>query len=488
MQQWFWPRATGATEVLATVTEANLPIIVTERGELESAKTTTVKCEVEVEQIKIVSILPEGTHVKKDEEVVRFDADKLKRGLAEQEIKYKQAEGKAEAARQELEVQTNKADSEIAKAKLALTLAELDLEKYIKGEYQADVDDKQGAIKLAERELQDAEEKLRHYRDFVKKGFGTPEQLRLKQLEVDRARNNLDRDKAKLMVLEQFTRKRQEAELYEKAAEAKREVKRADSCGKANIAKAKADLESADVVAKLEKEQLQRAQKQLELAVVKAPEDGILVYAQTRFWDPNSRIQAGNLVSFQQPLFKLPDLEKMQVKVKIHESKVKKIRAGQKAEIRVDALPNKVLSGTVQSVATLADGTRPWMPNAVKEYETIVSVDQLPAEASLKPGMTAEVAIKANFLSNVTLVPVQAVAEHAGQHFVYVNAGRSVERREVTIGESNEKFVEIKAGLEVDEQVYLDARARSTAEAKAEGAKEEKPPVPPPVTAPNGSR
>ena len=47
---------------------------------------------------------------------------------------------------------------------IALTLAELDLEKYIKGEYQADVDDKQGAIKLAERELQDAEEKLRHYK------------------------------------------------------------------------------------------------------------------------------------------------------------------------------------------------------------------------------------------------------------------------------------------------------------------------------------
>lgn len=486
--QWFWPRDANAAEVLGTATRGDLAIVVTDKGDLESSKTITVKCEVEVEAIKIISILPEGTRVKKGDEVVRFDADKLKRSLAEQEIKYKQAEGKAEAARQELEVQNNKAESEIAKARLALTLADLDLEKYIKGEYQADVDDKNGQIKLAERELQDAEEKLKHYKDFVKKGFGTPEQLRLKQLEVDRARNNLDRDKAKLMVLEQFTRRRQEAELYEKAAEAKRDLKRTESSSKATIAKTRADLESAEVVSRLEKEQLERAQKQMEYTIVKSPADGIMVYAQTRIWDPTSRIQAGNVVSFQQPLFKIPELDNMQVRVKIHESKVKKIQVGQKAEIRIDALPNKVLSGTVQSVATLADGSRPWMPNIVKEYETIVTVDELPTEASLKPGMTAEVGIKANYLAGIVMVPVQAVAEQNGHHYVYVHAGRQAVRREVTIGESNDKFVEIKSGLAMGEQVHLDARARSAAEAKAEGPREQSPSPPPtPVDAEHGA-
>jgi len=224
-------------------------------------------------------------------------------------------------------------------------------------------------------------------------------------------------------------------------------------------------------VAKLEKEQLERAQKQMDCVVVKSPEDGIIVYAQTRWWDASTRIQPGNMVSFQQPIFKLPELDKMQVKVKIHESKVKKIQKGQKAEIRVDAYPNKVLSGTVQSVATLANGGSPWMPNAVKEFETIVTVDVLPPGASLKPGMSAEVSIKANYLPSVTLVPVQAVAERAGQHVVYVSAGRNVERRDVTVGESNEKFVEIKEGLEVGEQICLDARARSAAEVKGDEPK-----------------
>ena len=41
--------ARAGTEVAATVTRIDLPVIVTERGQLESARTVTAKCEVEGE-------------------------------------------------------------------------------------------------------------------------------------------------------------------------------------------------------------------------------------------------------------------------------------------------------------------------------------------------------------------------------------------------------------------------------------------------------
>ncbi len=467
-RHWVWPAQAAAAEITVAAVRGDLPIVVTERGELESSKTITAKCEVEVEQIKIVSILPEGTHVKKDDEVVRLDTEKLKRTLAEQEVKYNTAAGKYAAARQELEVQKNKAETDTAKAQLALTLAELDLEKYVKGEYQADLDEKKGNIKLAEKELQDTEEKLKHYQMFVKKGFGTPEQLRLKELEVEKARNFLERDKAKLEVLEKYARKRQEAELKFKAEDAKRELVRTKNSGEASIAKAKADCDSARVVADLEKEQYERLKKQLDLCVIKAPADGILVYSQSRYWDPQSRIQVGGMVMFQQPIFQLPELDHMQVKVRVHESKVKKIQVGQKAEIRVDAYPNRVLHGTVKSVATLSDSADSWRRGGVKEYETIVTIEDLPEDAALKPGMNAEVAVKVNHLSDVLLVPVQAVTEVEGQHYVYVlGPAGGVLRKAVTVGESNEKFVEITSGLGVGERVTLDARARGESDSKA---------------------
>jgi RND family efflux transporter MFP subunit len=369
--------------------------------------------------------------------------------------------------RDRAEALVDQAETETAKAQLALTLAELDLEKYVKGEYKADLDEKQGAIKLAQKELQDAEEKLKHYQTFVKKGFGTPEQLRLKELEVEKARNYVERDKAKLEVLEKYTRKRQEAELKFKAEDAKRELVRTQKSGEANIAKARADVEAARVVANLEKEQLERFKKQLELAVIKAPEDGILVYSQTRYWDPQSRVQVGAMVMFQQPIFQLPELDHMQVKVRVHESKVKKIKEGQRAEIRVDAYANKVLQGTVKSVATLSDSADSWRRGGVKEYETIVTIDDRPGGAPRKPGRSAEVTIKVKLLPDVLLVPVQAVTEIEGEHFVYLPNPGGIERREVGVGESNEKFVEITSGPEGGEPVCLDARARGEAESKS---------------------
>ena len=56
--------------------------------------------------------------------------------------------------------------------------------------------------------------------------------------------------------------------------------------------------------------------------------------------------------------------------------------------------------------------------------------------------------------------PIQAVAEAKGKHFAYVFAAAGIERREVTVGENNEKYVEVRGGLVEGESVFLDARAR----------------------------
>jgi multidrug efflux pump subunit AcrA (membrane-fusion protein) len=146
---------------------------------------------------------------------------------------------------------------------------------------------------------------------------------------------------------------------------------------------------------------------------------------------------------------------------------VKKIRPGLKAEIVMDALPQQVLHGTVLSVGTMAYQEGFW-GQGVKEYLTVVQVDDLPSSAGLKPGMTGEVKVLVKKLPGVHMAPVQAVAERDGAHVAYVVGPTGVERRVVAVGENNEKFVEITDGLGEGERVALDARARAAAEAKAE--------------------
>jgi len=510
--KWKFSDTSKAEDITATVKRANLAITVTERGELESSKTIDARCEVEGYQNKIVSILPEGTKVKgpgwfwwePGQLVVTFDKEKLKTDYLTRDISYKTAVGKEKAAKGELEVQRNKAQGEEADAKLALDLAELDRDKYlgqdsplvkqvtvvgmlanrpaglcgslahvafhhrpIAGEFQADVNEKNGDIELANKELKEAEDKLEQYRKFVKKGFGTPEQLRVNELAVENKKYALKCKQAKLKVLLDFMRKRTETELTAKASEAARKLDRAKKAGAAAVDKAQSDLDAAEAAARVEKQALDRINDQLDKCVVRAPADGILQYSKDRWYDPSSRIQAGAMVHNQQTLFQIPDLERMQVKVKIHESMVKKVHKGQKAEVTIEALAHTVLAGTVEKVGIMADTMGYWDQGGVKEYVTIIKMDQLPENAGINPGMTAQVKILANEMPDVLMVPVQAVAEKEGKHFAYVNGLVSAERIEVEVGETNEKFVEIKNGLNEGQKVLLDARSRLTAETKA---------------------
>ncbi len=491
LRWWLFPGGGPTEEITAAATRGTLAITVTERGELESSNNVEVRCEVEGSGNKIVWILPEGSRVKKGEKVVTFDTDTLNKARAEQAVKVELADGKMKAAAEDLKVAKNKAEDDVEQAKLKLRLAELDRDKYIdeQGEYTAEVQDKKGALALAKKDLAESADKLEQFRKSVKKGLFPAEQLRLKEADYAQKEFYVKRDEAKLVVLEKFTRQRQVEELTAKAADAKRALDRAVGSGEASIAKAQSELNAAKSTLALEKQTLERIDKQIEKCTVPAPEDGILVYSKERWWDDNSRIQAGAIIHYRQPIFSLPDLAKMQMKVKVHESMIKKVQAGQKAEIRIDAAHDRVLHGTVKSVATLANADG-FFDRFVKQYETIITIEDLPADGGLKPGFTGDVKILANEIPNVLLVPVQAVAQREGQHVCYVAGPAGVEARPVKVGENNEKFVEIQEGLEEGTRVVLDARARMAAEVKAGEGKVEtvaKPPAANPGRAPGGA-
>jgi HlyD family secretion protein len=458
------PRASAGNALTAPVVRGDLPVVVIERGELDSIKSITVRCDVEAKEIKLVSILPEGTHVTKGQEVAQFDTEELKRRAAEQEVKWKTAEAKSWAAIGDLEVQTHKEQSEIDKAELAWQLAKIDVEKYRKREYQVELDKKQGAVALAKKELKDAEDNLTFTRNLVKKGFVPFEQVRVQELAVENKRFMVSQGEAELGLLTEFEKHRKLTELEGKAREAERELDRTKKSQKAATSKCKSEADSTAVTTKLEKQTLDRLLEQITRCAIKAPDDGILVYFK-RFYDEVARIQPGAVVYYQQPIFTLPDLEHMKVKVKIHESVIKKIAPGQTATLQVDWLPNYPLKGTVKTVGTLAN-SEGWR-QTVKEYVVEIDIDDLPTSVGLKPGMTAEVRIHVHTLPDMLMVPVQAVTEFDNKPVCYVKTRGGLDRREVTVGESNDQYIGILDGLKEGEDVALDARSRAAAEVKA---------------------
>ena len=468
--KWGRPHQDPGEILTASAQRGDLAVTVSDRGELESAQSVQVVCEVEGGG-RLITVEEEGAKVKKGDEVARFDTDALVKSITEQGVRWEQIEGRAKAAQSELEVQLNREQSEIAKAELALTLATIDYESYEEGEYQVELEKRRAALELGRKELKEAEDNLAFTRSLIKKGLAQLEQERVMELTVDGKKFAVSQQEADLRVLEKFTKHRKLTELKAKALDAQRELERVKKSQAAATAKAATDVNATRKTAELEKRQLERLKAQLAKCVVRAPEDGILIYANLRPWDENSRIRPGGQVYFQQPIFKLPDLDRMQVKLKVHESVVKRVIKKQLATMQVDALPNHVLHGKVVSVGSVAQSDN-WRGNSVKEYETVVSIDDLPRDAGLRPGMTAEVKILIKTLENVLSVPVQAVTEWDDHQVCYVVSPVGIERRTVKVGDSNEQRIQIVSGLSEGERVALDARARAAGELKHEQGKD----------------
>ena len=77
----------------------------------------------------------------------------------------------------------------------------------------------------------------------------------------------------------------------------------------------------------------------------------------------------------------------------------------------------------------------------------------------LRPGMSASVDIHVERIKDVLSVPVQAIVEIGDDTWCYVHGRNGIERRVLELGRSNDKFVEVRKGLEAGDQVVLNTMA-----------------------------
>jgi RND family efflux transporter MFP subunit len=242
-----------------------------------------------------------------------------------------------------------------------------------------------------------------------------------------------------------------------KFADAVRELDKARRVAISKLAQARAKLKSAQGQYQVQKRQRDDLNEQLEKCTLRAQKTGLVVYGSAGdemfYFGGEERIREGATVRERQAIITIPDMSRMAVKVKIHESYIKKIKKGQKARITVDAFPDKALTGEVTKVGVLPDSQNRWMNPDLKVYLTTITIDG--TQDWVKPGMSTKVEILVDKIENCVYVPVQAVSPDGDKQVCYIGRGSNPERREVQIGEFNDEFIEIKNGLREGEFVLL---------------------------------
>jgi len=161
-------------------------------------------------------------------------------------------------------------------------------------------------------------------------------------------------------------------------------------------------------------------------------------------------------VRTKQDLFYLPDMDRMQVHALIHESQVDDVEVGQRARIRVEALPDRELDGEVVSIDQMPFRNRDWRASPDVKY-FIVKIEIQEAPRGLRPGMTAGVEILAEQRQDALVLPIEAIAHEDGSDVVYVaGPDGAIERRVITARSATLDLVCVDSGLDDGDEVVLD--------------------------------
>jgi HlyD family secretion protein len=164
---------------------------------------------------------------------------------------------------------------------------------------------------------------------------------------------------------------------------------------KADAAEAQAGVNRARV-AQMEAK-LREAELQLLYTRITAPVDGVVT---ARNVDVGQTVAA----SFQAPvMFKIAeDLRKMQVNTNVDEADIGRVRVGLKATFTVPAFPEETFHAVVRQIRN-----EPKIEQNVVTYNVVLDVDN--NDLKLRPGMTANVSVLLDKVSDALYVPDQAL-------------------------------------------------------------------------------
>jgi HlyD family secretion protein len=416
-----------------------LRVVLIEPGTLQASRSRDVVCQVEG-AATIISLLAEGSRVKKGDLVCELDSASFRDQLVNQKIA------------------TQGAEASYRNAKITREVAEIAIKEYVEGIYLQEKATIQGEIKLAESDLPRSVDRLeritkeRKRLDTILAAKGEErtaveivadldldDRLESARIAVPRAKFALEQAQSKLNVLENYTKAKTIKDL-------KSEIEKALSI---ELARKQAY--------QLERDKEARLEKQIVNCKLFAPDGGIVVYANdlSRPFGSNApQIEEGATVRERQRIFSLPDLgAPLLVNTKVRETMVARVIPGQRVRVKVHAFPAEPLPGVVVEVAPLPDPTS-FFSSDRKVYSARVRLEKgLPG---LRPGLSAQVEMFMTDLDDVLSVPLRAVIELRGRNYVYLVTPGSPARREVKLGLYNETMIEVREGLRAGDKVALD--------------------------------
>ena len=202
---------------------------------------------------------------------------------------------------------------------------------------------------------------------------------------------------------------------------------------------------------------------------LKAPIDGIVnvlpnFRSQGSFGQATPPFKEGDNAWTGAEIAEIPDLSQMYVDLKLEEVDRGKLRLGQSVRIRVDAIPDREFTATLDWISPIAALVFKGGSTAEKTFPARATITKL--DDRLRPGMSASTEIIIEREANTLLIPSRASFAKDGKPAVFIQSGKSFAIRPIEVGKQNDDDVIVTGGLKEGDIVTLENPAESAKRAK----------------------
>ncbi|GGC90075.1 efflux RND transporter periplasmic adaptor subunit [Halopseudomonas salina] len=197
------------------------------------------------------------------------------------------------------------------------------------------------------------------------------------------------------------------------------------------------EYQAADVALQVARSERELWQSRVDYGRIEAPRDSTVVMR---------HIEPGEAVEAQDTLFDLADLDHLVLRPGISELDVVHLQVDQLLPVSVDALPELDLEGRIRRI----------FPAAIGASRLITVEVTLPGNAwdeGIRPGFLARIESAIDRRPNTLVVPAAALGSEGIQQYLYLIENNTLVRREVEIGITRDRWVEVLGGVEAGDMV-----------------------------------
>ena len=152
-------------------------------------------------------------------------------------------------------------------------------------------------------------------------------------------------------------------------------------------------------------------------------------------------------------ILELPDLSSIHLEARLDESDRGRLKVGQQALVRIEAVPGKDFNARVDLISVLArvDFSSGWPP--VRNFDLGLVLEN--PDPRIRPGMTATARIAADRMADTTLVPSEAIFQKDGRSVVYRLRGSKFDEQPVEIVRRGREQAAVSAGVRAGDKLAV---------------------------------